>query len=357
MIRKSTHRVTLAQVAEDSSVSVTTASLILSGRPESLAQFQAQTIERVRRSAEELGYRSNLFASSLLSERSSFFALVVRGGHSDDPEAWQYGVYDSELLYGVTETAPADVYPVTAMLGPQLSEAKVRSVERIMGGGVFGTIVRTPNSLLEQRLRPRIKRGHPTVVVFPERLDDWPQNAIDADNVAIGQLAGKLLWARGCKRWLVLSDAKYQAGQSLRESGSQAAATKLGAEHDTLELPADSSLAQLEQLVSERIREWKPDGIFGMTLTGVASSMAASRRLGFQMGREVALVGCDCAFRSQPPEPRVTSIDVSWFDVGAAAIRQLVRMSEGGESRFKTILLPPRVIEGETCPVPANLRT
>jgi len=346
------HRVTLARVARESNVSVTTASLILSGRPECLAQFQQQTIDRVRHHAKELGYCANLFASSLLAERSSFFALVIQGGHTEDLRGWQYGAYESELLYGVTEHAPPDTYPVVATSGPKISEARVHSIERIMAGGVFGTIVRTPEPLLEKSLRERIKRGYPTVVVFPDQLDDWPENAIDVDNFAVGQVAGKLLAARGCKRWLVLRDAEYHAGQRLRQEGNRDVAQRQGASWDVLELPVGSESPELDRMVATRMREDRPDGMFAMTLRAAAATVAACRELGIVMGSDLALVGCDVAYRFQAPDPSITSVDVSWFEAGGEAMRRLVKMTESGESRFKTVLLPPRIIEGQTCPVP-----
>jgi len=333
-------------------VSVTTASLILSGRPESLSQFQPQTVERVRRRAKELGYRANLFASSLLAERSSFFALVIRGGHSEDLRGWQYGAHESELLYGVTETAPPDTYPVVAMSGPRVTDAKVHSIERIMAGGVFGTIVRTPDLPLEKCLRERIERGHPTVVVFPDELADWPQNAVDVDNFAVGVVAGKLLAARGANRWLVLRDEEFHAGQQLRQEGSRSVARQRHARFDVLELAVGCASPDLENLVAARIRDGRPDAIFAMTLRGAAATIAACREVGVVLGSDIGLVGCDCAFRFQAPDPPITSVDVSWFDAGVEAMRRLINITEGGESRFETVLLPPRIIEGQTCPIP-----
>jgi LacI family transcriptional regulator len=346
-------RVTLAQVAEASSVSVTTASLILSGRPEYLAQFQPQTIQRVRSSAEQLGYRANLFASSLLAERALFYALVIRG-HTPDQEAWRYGAYDSELMCGTAEGA-ADVYPIVALAGPDPDKAKVQGIERIMAGGVFGTIARTPAPMLEACLRQRMERGHPIAVVFPARLEDWPHNIVDVDNLAVGDWAGRLLAARGSKRWLLLTDEQYHAGQMLREQGCEAAARLAGVEWETICLPKDLDAAELESWLADRIRCYRADGVFGMTLRAASATLGACRTCELEPGRDIGLVGCDCAFWSHAPDPQITSVDVSWYQAGAAAIRQLVRMAELGEGRFDPILLPPRIVEGQTCPVPPGL--
>ena len=352
------HRVTLARVAQESKVSVTTASLILSGRPENLAQFQTETVERVRRIAEDLGYRANLFASSLLAARASFFALIMQGSNHTSPDAWRDSAYEAELLRGITETSTAEeIYPIVATAGPQAGAARILSIARIMAGGVFGTIVRTPNTLLETCMRSRIDRGHPIVVAFPDQLQDWPENAIDVDNVALGRTAGRLLAAQGARRWLLLQDAAFHAGQALRSQGCQQAAEEAGAEHLNLELPPrHNGGPEVSEFLLDQVRQFRPDGVFGMTLNSTVSTLRTCQQLGMKAGQDFALVGCDCAFWYHSPDPQITSVDVSWFDTGAAAIRQLMDMAETGDSRFQTIVLPPRVIEGDTCRMPAEFK-
>lgn len=345
-------RVTLARVAQESNVSVTTASLILSGRPEAVAQFQPETIERVRRSADVLGYRANLFAASLLAERSSFFALVMRGEHTA-PEHWRSNAYESEFLSGVTETIPDDVYPVVAVAGPGTNDAKVHAIERIMGGGVFGTIFRTPRSILEKCIRDRMGRGHPVVVAFPSRLQDWPQNAVDVDNTAVGQVAGDLLARRGARRWLIVRDEE-SAAQSLREEGCRGRADESGAICSMVTIPASLKPGEPDPAAIDCMREFKPDAVFSMTLRTSVAMLDACRAIHARPGKDLAMVGCDCAFWFHPLDPQITSVDVSWFEAGAAAVRSLLQMVEKGEDRCSTVLLPPRVIAGQTCPLPED---
>jgi len=70
--------VTLAKVAENAGVSITTVSVVLSGHEGNLKQFHPDTIAKVRQTAERLGYCANLFASGLPSNAPPFFAMVIR---------------------------------------------------------------------------------------------------------------------------------------------------------------------------------------------------------------------------------------------------------------------------------------
>lgn len=350
-------RVTLVRVAEESNVSVTTASLILSGRPTRLAQFQAKTVDRVRKVADDLGYRANLFASSLLAARSSFFALVVQGSSHSQPSAWNDSVCEVELLQGTTETArAAEIYPVVVMTGRDADEVGVRSVERIMAGGVFGTIVRSPNARLETCLRKHIERGYPSVAVFPDPAQHWPQNALQVDYVAMGKTAGRLLSANKKRRWLLVRDAQYHTCQILRSKGCRQIAKEAGVQFRELDLPTDTNDSKASELLIEQIRQFKPDGIFGMTLRASVSSLHACRQLGMKANRDYALVGSGCAFWCHSPDPQITSLDVSWFDTGATAIQKLIAMAESGKSRFDTVVLQPRIMQGGTCRIPDTFK-
>ncbi|MBF4636165.1 LacI family DNA-binding transcriptional regulator [Agreia pratensis] len=67
-------RVTLAQVAERAGVSRSAVSFVLTGRTDQ--RLSVETTERVRKAAEELGYRPNMTARTLRTGRSGTVALV-----------------------------------------------------------------------------------------------------------------------------------------------------------------------------------------------------------------------------------------------------------------------------------------
>ena len=106
----------------------------------------------------------------------------------------------------------------------------------------------------------------------------------------------------------------------------------------------------------EQIRQFKPDGVFGMTLNTAVSALRNCQALGMKVKQDFALVGCDCAFWYHSPDPQITLVDVSWFNAGSAAIRKLIGLADAGESRFPTIVLPPRILEGDTCEIPAGFK-
>ncbi len=353
--RRRVTRVTLAEVARQSGVSLTTASLILSGRKEHLDQFHPDTIERVRDCAQTLGYRANLFASSLLAGRSTFFALVIHGHRGDQFSSWRQRAYDGELLIGVMEVAAArQIYPVLATTRPEAAPEEIGAIERIMAGGVFGTIVRSPGPQLESQIRRRSEQGHPVVVVFPERMADWPENAVDADNLAAGRLAGDLLARQGRSRWLLIADDRHSESQMLRREGFQEAARRHGASVQIVEIPDVEGAELPDRTLARLFRSGGMDAALGVSLGTSVNALQACVEAGREPGGDILLIGCDCVHWQYGANRRITSIDVSWADAGRAAIRRLLEQEQGGVCRFPSELLAPRVVAGDTCPVPAD---
>ena len=79
-------------------------------------------------------------------------------------------------------------------------------------------------------------------------------------------------------------------------------------------------------------------------------------KAGMKPAEDFDLVGCDCALWQSDPFPTITSVDVSWKDVGLLAMDKLLELTRSGTVEFETILLGPRVVPLGTCPVPPGFQ-
>ncbi len=355
--RPSMPRVTLAHVAERAGVSTATASLILSGREEYIKQFRPDTVEKVRRSAKRLGYRANLFAAGLPTKAPAFFVLVIRDfGGRQDIHDWHLWAFEGNLLAGAVRLAASEgLYPIVATINPDSPDAGVASAKRIVTGGVMGAIVRAQNPPLEKWLREQLHLGYRIVVVFPDQISNWPQNAIIADNLLIGTSAGRLLAARQCKRWGLIryKQRTLREPHQLRIRGIEDTARQAGASFEVICLPpppqepTDRDLARLAK------RDF--DGLFALDSVLSVNTLQACRRVGLKPGEDISLVGVNCSQWHGPAMPSITSIDVSWSEVGQTAMQQLIQLSHDHQYLFESILVKPRVAPGATCPVPQEM--
>ena len=347
-----TSKITLSAVAAHAGVALSTASVVLSEHSEYVRNFSPATIQRVRRSAEKLGYRANLFASGLSAKGASlFFVVALRDiRHSLGTEKYLWS-FDGDLLGGVIDVATrAGVYPIIAMTRPDASEPEARNLDRVINGGVFGAIVRTPCPALEKSLRHRIAEGQPAVVIFPESLSAWSSNAVDIDNVELGKHAGRLLARRGCRRWLIVRDQEDCEPHGGRFSGFRAVAREAGAEIHTVCSPEAMEARQAAALVGEALNRHRPDGAFAVSFRSSDAFLRACRKVGCKAGKDVLLVGCDCSMIPEAIVPRITSLEASWRDIGVAAMETLLRMRDTGKAQVPNVLVRHQVVSGETCP-------
>lgn len=354
--KKRPSRVTLATVADRAGVSIATVSLILSGREGWLRQFRPDTVQRVRKTAQRLGYRANLFASGLPTKASPFFALVVHDVASQAVMLWHHWAFEGAFMAGVIQTA-ADrgMYPILATAGLNADEERILPVQQIVGGGVYGAIVRSPSTVLERFLRGRLKRGLPIVVVFPQRLSAWKTNVIDMDNIAVGETAAQLLAERGRKRWVLVCYKTLQHSWRLRISGFKRVAKKVGASVSTISLPRDVDEESAADRLVPRIKRSRADGIFAIDSISSVGSLLANVKTGARPAEDFDLVGCDCDLWRSESLPSITAVNISWRDVGALAMQKLAGLSQAGKSHFDIVLLKPRIVPAGTCPIPAHM--
>lgn len=284
------------------------------------------------------------------------FSLVLNELYESRLGTWHHWAFEGSLLAGAVRAATEhQLFPVVAAVHDQADDADIHGISRIIDGGVFGSIIRTPNERLERVPRVRPRQGHPLVVVFPRKLKAWSTNALDVDNQAIGRAAAQLLADRGRRRWLLVGYQEATEAQRLRCEGFAALADEVGAQVDSIRLPMDVDEQRTAALVAARMRKDRVDAVFALDSVCSVGSLMGCLEAGRKVGQDLDVVGCDCSMWKHHGMPRITLVDISWRSVGAVAVQTLVELARSGDQHFPTRLHPPRIVPGETCPVPERL--
>jgi LacI family transcriptional regulator len=346
-------RATLEEVAADAGVSPTAVSLILRHGQKYRSHFRPETVERVFESARRLGYRSNLFAMSLNARESLFFALVLHTPAKGQLNSWITKVDVDELLVGAVEVASAaGVYPIVSMGEFDTRDLSAQSIVDLIGGGVFATLVQTPGSFLEESLRDRLGHGNLVAVVFPRCMAKWESNAIDADNVQIAEIAARLLTLQGRRRWMIVHEDAGCEGMTLRRATFERLASEAGIPVQCVQVPFGSDWSLIRDQLVEQVKRHHVDGLFVPTLATSLGSLHACRLLNLRPGEDLSIIGCDCDRWARGSFPQLTYVDISWTEAGRVATQKLLDLRGTREHRFQNILLPSRVVFGDTCPAP-----
>ena len=341
----------MAEIAARAGVSRATVSIILSSDQGVGTRFKADTVVRVRQIAEEMGYQMNLMALSLRNPHPSFFGLILRGASAAEAISWHHQAFEGQFQAGVTEASRvARLYPVLATQdSPREGEALER-VRGVLDGGVFGAILRTPAPVLVEPVKRRIEQGFPAVIVFPDDAGCFQSNVIDMDNLLAGRRAGRLLHEAGRGRWLMVRDDLPRQALALRQEGVAEVAAEVGARMDVIHVPFGAGEQSVMRHLVPVLKDRKPDGIYAASSVCGVAALLAAHEAGLRVPEDACLVACDATLWKPPGFSPITSVDVSWFAAGEAAVRKMVELRDQEESVFPSMTLAPVVRKGGTCP-------
>lgn len=179
--------VTIKDVAKESGFSSTTVSIVLNDAP--LARYIPKATKlRIQKAAKKLGYRPNLFARSLRSNRSHTVGVMVFD--MTDP-------YCTPILRGIeTSLFQASYLPILTDVQNERSRFE-RYLEMLLGRRVEGLIVIANWLFMDINLLADLEKNSIPSVMIGRELDTHTVNSVIVDNEAGGQLALEHLHSLG----------------------------------------------------------------------------------------------------------------------------------------------------------------
>lgn len=339
MTSSSPRQITTHDVARRAGVSQATVSMVMGNNPR--ARVAAATRERVLRVAEELGYRPNLLARGLVRGRSFAVGIVV-------PDL--SNPFYLDVVTGAQRVGAETGY---AVLATDTRDAPAsRQVELLRSRQVDGVIL---DGLGAASLPSDALTGA-AVVLVDEPPDQWPGVASDA--LAAGRLAAEHLLGLGHREVAFIGPASAVHGfrmrergffQALREGGVGLTSERLRRVPPTLA----GGQAAMRALLALRAR---PSAVFcANDLLGVGA-LKACLSAGLTVPGDISLVGCDDVELARVVTPELTTLAVPARELGARAMRLLLRRLDDPEAEAPaTRLLPVRlVVRGTTGPAPQS---
>ncbi|WP_194420601.1 LacI family DNA-binding transcriptional regulator [Microbacterium abyssi] len=324
-------RPTIYDVAAAAGVAPSTVSRAFS-RP---GRVNAETAERIRQVAAQMGYRTNPLARALPTGKTSLLAIIV----ADVTNPFFF-----ELLRGAEDTATKAGYTLLVADVQESVEAERQALDRVlpMVEGVMLATSRMSDSSIRVAAKQR-----PTVVLN-RSMSDIASVATDnargmrravehlgaLGHTGITYIAGPdASWANGV-RWQALREACHELGLRARRIGpfSPTQAGGLSAAGELTATPSTAVVAYNDLLAIGLMR-------------GLQS-------LGVRIPEDVSVVGFDNIFGADFCTPQLTTVAAPLRQLGAVAVQTLLddlggklripRSSPGGP--LKTALLPARLV-------------
>ena len=197
-------KVTSTQVAERAGVSRSAVSRVFTPG----ASASAATVAKVKAAAEELGYRPNVIARSLLTGRSRMIGLVV---------TYLDNLFYPQVLEKLSNALQAEGYHILMfMAGPGARDVE-DVVEDILDYQVAGLVLASVT--LSSDLTARCGAMGVPVVLLNRRQGHEGEVAAVSDNEAGGRMAAQHLVAQGARRIGHIAGWESASTQREREAG------------------------------------------------------------------------------------------------------------------------------------------
>ncbi len=315
--------VTLAVLAEQLGVHVSTVSRALSDRPMGVG---SETMDRVRALAEQLGYRSNVAARSLRTGRTRMIGVMV-------PRLTD--VVHAIIYDGIDQTATAAGYNTVVVNTQDRPDLQRSHLNLMLAHQVEGIIVGDSRS--DSNLVAELRRAGVPYVLVARRLPR--QISITTNDLEGGRLAGEHLLSLGHRQVGVIAGDPQASTGAERTAGFRRAFEEAGLPvPDTYVIPSGfdvkSGRDSAEILLSSPDR---PTAIFAVNDFAAVGVLGAMRDRGLKAPDDVAVVGFnDLDFAAELPTP-LTSVNSPLFEMGVRSAQTLLALTRGSKVRSKVL--------------------
>jgi LacI family transcriptional regulator len=321
-------RVTIADVAAQAGVSVSTVSKVINDR----YGVAESTFARVRGVIDELGYHASLAGQSLRSRRTNVIGVLVR-----DIEP-----FSAELLKGVGEGIHGTGYELVVFSGcGQPSDQagwERRYLARVSGTLADGVILVTPGSV-------DTVAGSPVVAV-DHNVRSSALPTVDSENFLGAVSAVEHLLALGHRRIGFVAGRPDLESARLREEAYRHALEQAG-------IPVDPALVREGGYQPEAAREAteallalepRPTAIFAANDVMALATIETVTARGLAIPDDVSIVGFDNVPESALATPALTTVEQPIRQMGVEAVRILTALFEDPMREPERVVLPTRLV-------------
>lgn len=322
--------VTLAEVATRAGVSKATASRVLNNKM--VMPIPETTIERIKRAAEELGYRPNALARALATRRTHTLGIYTR--EMTDP-------HFAQMLEAVEAKARGMSYHV--VVGGEL--------EGIAGEGrVDGVLMLA--SPREAQFAPLLRD---TVSVFVWSESQPTPNCVSWNDIEGAYQAGQYLLRLGHRRVAGLfGDYPPEEPPYPKVLGFRKAMQEGGAQWQEYQKKLSPDQFDNGYLLTQELlrASERATAIFARNDFLAIGALKALREAGIAVPQEMSVVGYNDTVLARYTDPALTSVRTPIAQAGEIAVERLVKAIETKESEFPGTVLPTSLTLRDSCAPP-----
>jgi DNA-binding LacI/PurR family transcriptional regulator len=326
---------TIVDVAARAGVSKSLVSLVMRGAP----NVSDEKRDAVTRAAEEIGYRPNAVARSLVRRRSFVIGVMVSDLHNP---------FFTEVVDGIQDAAREAGYHALFNTGGRSAAGEADALDTLLQLRTDGIVMAGP--VLAPRRIAAVAATVPVVVVARHSRSPSHDSITNDDRMG-ARVAVDHLVSLGHRR-IAHVDGGTGAGAALRRAGFLTAMERHGLRASARVVRGAFTEKGGRDGVTELLRSRR-----GVTAIFVSNDLAAVGALdaldehGLRVPDDVSVVGYDNIALAALGHIDLTSIDQPRREMGVTAVRLLLeRRDEDRRAARHLVAAPSLVVRGSTAP-------
>lgn len=330
---------TLEDIAEKAGVSRSTVSRVINNQPNVREDVRGRVLQVIN----DTGYRPNVAARSLASQRTSMIGLVMPHSVSHfftDP-------YFPHLVQGIAQGC--NKYEQTLGLFLVASKDDEEKIfPRVSRGSMLdGVIVQAGHH--GDPTVGRLMRANIPVVFLGRPFQIEGVSYVDIDNVEGAYNAVAHLIRLGYQRIGTIAGPEHSTVGIDRKQGYHNALRDRDIEIDgQLTVEGDFTEAGGYRAMQKMLPA-QPEAVFAASDIMAIGAMRAARDAGLSIPNEIAFVGFDDLPLATPPNPLLTTVRQPIHRFGATAVETLIDLIENGPEPPRRIIMSTELVVRDSC--------
>lgn len=332
------NRTTLKDLAVALNLSINTVSRALRDMPD----IKDETKLLIKAAADKMGYRTNLAASMLRTNRSRAIGVIV----SDIANPVFSG-----MVKGIEFAAKKANYSMILSDSNEDYEEEVSAMANMYQRNVDGIIL-FPTMVKDGTVRELLEKEMPFVLVG-RKFQDISTNLVINDDMHGGYLAAEHLYSRGHRKFLCIVGPTYMSSAVDRLVGFKQYLAERGLSVNAVEVHETNVCWQggydtMKELIRKGFEATAAFVFNDFMAIGVLKALRENK---IRVPEDMAVMGYDDIDFCELTVPSLTTIDLSKFRLGRRSLELLLQQIDAQSSnpgRFQQIIMEPRLVIRES---------
>jgi len=310
--------ITIYDIAKQLGISSATVSRALSNNP----SVSAATSKKINALAEKLGYRHNMFASNLRSQKTHTLGVIFHELNSN---------FITSVLAGIEKIATEAKYNLIIVHSAESADLEAVNARSLFHKRVDGVIASLAFETDDLSHFKQFQSKNIPLIFFDRVFEGSDYTKVVIDNFQAGYNATTHLIKQGCKHIAHITSPLKRNVYAERMRGYKHALLDYKLKFDEKLIIIDGLKEEDAIRSANRILAMKtlPDGIFITNDFCAAVVMQVLKEAGKKIPEDIAIVGFNNDNIGKVISPKLTTINYPGFEMGQVTARSLINHLKG----------------------------